>query len=156
MRKVIRGPLPALALSLLMAGTVLATTASGFSPTPLARGTMSGSVHFNTGEIKLQTKASTDFAMATVTFAPEGSSGWHSHPGVVLVTVKSGSVVVYEADCTATVQDAGSSFIESGDLAGLVRNESTTTNAVVYVTYIVPTGTPALRIDQPNPGCPQS
>ena len=156
MRKVFRGPLPALALSLLVAGTALATAASGFSPTALARGTMSGSVQFNTGEIKLQTKGSSDFAMATVTILPLGSSGWHSHPGVVLVTVKSGSLVFYASDCSATTHSAGTSFVESGDLAGLVRNESTTTNAVVYVTYIVPAGAPALRIDQANPGCPQS
>ena len=36
---------------------------------------------------------------------------------------------------------------------GLARNESTTNPAVVYVTYIVPVGA-ALRIDQPDPGCP--
>jgi hypothetical protein len=38
----------------------------------------------------------------------------------------------------------------------VAHNESTTTPIVVYVTYIVPAGTTALRIDKPNPGCPQN
>jgi hypothetical protein len=38
----------------------------------------------------------------------------------------------------------------------MVRNESETTPAVNYVTFIVPAGTTALRIDKANPGCPQN
>ena len=168
MPKALRSPLLALALIVVFAGTALATLASSnFVPTPLSRGTLSGPVHFNTGAVKFQTKESVDFVTATVTIglphcsastSPTcaGSSGWHAHPGVVLVTVKSGSVVDYQADCSATVYAAGSAFVESGDGAGLVRNETTTTPAVVYVTYIVPAGTTVLRIDKLNPGCPQN
>ena len=99
-----------------------------------------------------------DVVTATVTFDPLGSSGWHAHPGLVVVTVVSGSVVEYDEDCEATVQAAGSAFVESGRDAGLVRNESTTTPAVVSTTFIVPKGTSntALRIDKANPGCPQN
>ena len=155
MPKAIRSPLLALALIVVFAGTVLATAASGFHPTLLARGTLSESVHFNTGEIKFQTKDPVDFVTQTVTFDAPGSSGWHAHPGVVLVTVKSGSLVGYDADCSATVYATGSAFTESGDVA-LFRNESTTTPAVVYVTFLVPAGTTALRIDKANPGCSQN
>ena len=158
MHKAVRSPLLALALIVVFAGTVLATGASGFHPSILSRGTLSEPVHFNTGEVKFQTKGSVDFVTATVNFDAPGSSGWHAHPGVVLVTVASGSLVVYDDHCSATVHAAGSAFTESGDDAGLVRNESTTTPAVVYVTYLVPAGTPnsGLRIDKDNPGCPQS
>ena len=97
MRKAIHSPLLALALVLVFAGTVLATAAnSGFHAAIVSRGTLSDSVHYNTGAVKFQTKGSVDFVNATVTFEPSGSSGWHSHPGVVLVTVASGSVVAYE------------------------------------------------------------
>jgi hypothetical protein len=74
------------------------------------------------------------------------------------VSVVSGSTVVYDSTCAATVHAAGSSYVESGDLALLVRNKSTTTPALVYVTYIVPAGTPntGLRIDRDNPGCSAS
>jgi quercetin dioxygenase-like cupin family protein len=140
----------------LFVGTVLATGAAGFHGTPLARGTTSGPQQFNMGDIKFQTKGRVDFAHATVTIDPLGTSGWHSHPGVVLVTVASGTVTFYAADCSFNTYPAGASFIESDGATGLARNESASTPAVVYVTYIVPAGAPALRIDQPNPGCAQS
>jgi hypothetical protein len=155
-RTAIRSPLLALALIVVFAGTVLATASSGFHPTPLSRGTLSESVHYNTGAVKFQTKGAVDFVTVTVNFDAPGSSGWHAHPGVVLVTVKSGSLVEYDANCKATVHPAGSAFTESGDEPGLVRNESTETPAVVYVTYLVPAGTTALRIDKLNPGCSQN
>ena len=142
----------AFALVAVLAGTALATGASGFHGTPLARGTTAGAMQFNVGEIKFQTKDRVDFANATVTIDPLGNSGWHSHPGVVLVTVTSGTVTFYQADCSFNVYPAGSSFVESNGATGLARNESATANAVVYVTYIVPVGA-ALRIDQPDPGC---
>jgi quercetin dioxygenase-like cupin family protein len=134
-------------------GTAFATGAGGFHGTPLARGTTSGPMQFNMGEIKFQTKDRVDIAQATVTIDPLGSSGWHSHPGVVLVTVATGTVTFYNADCSFNTYGAGASFVESNGATGLARNQSSTTAAVVFVTYIVPAGAPALRIDQPNPGC---
>ena len=143
----------ALGLAAVIAGTALATGASGFHGTPLARGTTAGSMQFNVGDVKFQTKGSVDFAQSTVTIDPLGNSGWHSHPGVVLVTVTSGTVTFYQSDCSFSRYPAGSSFVESNGATGFARNESTTDPAVVYVTYIVPVGA-ALRIDQPDPGCP--
>ena len=157
MHKAIRSPLLALALVLVFAGTVLATAAnSGFHAVLVSRGTLSESVHYNTGAVKFQTKGSVDFVNATVTIDPLGSSGWHSHPGVVLVTVASGSVVVYDEHCVGTVHTAGtasSAFTESGDEPGLVRNESTTTTEISNVTYVVPAGTTVLRINKAAPSC---
>jgi quercetin dioxygenase-like cupin family protein len=145
----------ALGLVTILAGTALATGASGFHGTPLARGTTAGAMQFNVGDIKFQTKDQVDFAQSTVTIDPLGHSGWHSHPGVVLVTVTSGTVTFYQADCSSIAHPAGSSFVESNGATGLARNESATIPAVVFVTYIVPVGA-ALRIDQPDPGCPLS
>ncbi|MDQ6796275.1 MAG: hypothetical protein M3067_15940 [Chloroflexota bacterium] len=159
MRKAIRrSPLLALAISAVFAGTALATAASGFHPTILSRGSISEHVDVDNHAVDFEAKVPLDVVTATATFDAPGSSGWHAHPGMVLVTVVSGSLVVYDSTCHATVQATGSTFVESGRKAGLVRNESTTTPAVVNVTYIVPTGTPnsGLRIDKPNPGCPQS
>lgn len=152
----IRSPLLALALIAVFAGTALATPASNFVGTVTSRATLSADVHFNTDAVKFQTKDPVDFVTATVNIAALGSSGWHWHPGVVLVSVVSGSVTFYEANCVGTIHAAGSAFVESGDSPGLARNESSTTPAVVYVTYLVPAGTTALRVDAANPGCPQS
>lgn len=155
-RRAATSSLLALGLVAVLAGNALATGASGFHGTPLARGTTAGAMQYNVGDIKFQTKAPVDFVTATVTIDPLGHSGWHSHPGVVLVTVASGTVTFYQADCSFNVYSAGSSFVESGGATGLARNASASTPAVVYVTYIVPAGAPALRIDQPDPGCPLS
>ncbi len=153
MRSALRSPLLALFLVAVFAGTAIATSASGFVGTPLSRVTMSEPVHFNTGAVKFQTKAAVDVATATVTVAPGGTSGWHSHPGIVIVSVKTGSVTRYDQTCAGTVHGAGTAFVETaGDGPGMVLNLSPTDVAVLYVTYVVPTGA-ALRIDEANPGC---
>jgi quercetin dioxygenase-like cupin family protein len=156
-RRAIRGPILASVLVFVFAGTALATMASGFHPTILARGTTDGAVAFNMGVIKFQTKGDIAIVTATVNLDAHASSGWHSHPGVVLVTVKSGTVTFYDDHCHGIAHIAGTSFVESGGDTGLARNESDTP-AMVYVTYLVPTATlnAGLRIEQANPGCPQS
>lgn len=143
------------ALVIILAGTVVATGSSGLSATDIFRGTASEPVHFNTGDVKFQTKAPVALVMQTITFAAPSTSGWHSHPGVVLVTVTAGSLVRYHADCSWEVIPTGGAFVESGDDPGLVRNESTTTAAITHVTFIVPAGIPnsGLRINQDDPGC---
>ena len=114
-RRAIRSPLLAIALVAAFAGTVVATGATGFSATPLARGTLSTNVEFSTGAVKLQTKGDVDFVHSMVTIQPDGSSGWHTHPGVVLVTVAAGSLTFYDDQCRATVHAAGSSFVARGN-----------------------------------------
>lgn len=158
MRKAIRSPLLAVALIALAAGTAGATPGAGAAGTIVSRGIATERVHFNTGEVKVQTKAPVAFINQTIAFAAPSTVGWHAHPGVVLVTVTSGSLTRYDDTCSPTVYPTGSAFMESGDHAGLVRNESTTVTASVNVTYLVPEGVQntQLRIDKANPGCPQS
>jgi quercetin dioxygenase-like cupin family protein len=153
MRHPMRGFLMTVALAGLFAGTAFATVGSGLSGTFLSRGTLTESVHFNTGDIKFQTKEPVDFVTQTITFGANSTSGWHAHPGVVMVSVTSGELTRYASDCSYETVSAGEAFVESGDHAGLVNSVS---GAVVYVTYVVPEGTTnaQLRIDKPNPGCP--
>ena len=154
----IRSPLLALALVVVFAGTVLATASSDFHGTIVSRGTIDASVHYNTGAVKFETKGSVEIVTATVSIDPLGYSGWNSHPGVVLVVVVSGSIVVYDENCVGTAHaanSASSAFTESGDEPVFVRNESATTPQFSNVTYIVPAGTPnsGLRIDRAAPSC---
>jgi quercetin dioxygenase-like cupin family protein len=109
-------------------------------------------------EIRLETPQPIDVATQIVTFQPGGYSGWHTHPGPVLFTVKTGTLTVYEGDdphCTAMVFPAGTGAVEAGDShhVHMVRNE-TDSVAEALVTYLVPVGTPQsqLRSDRPNPG----
>lgn len=150
LRSALRSPLLALVLVAVFAGTAVATTASGFAATLLSRVTMSEPVHYNTGAVKFQTKAAVDVATATVTVTPGGTSGWHSHPGIVIVSVKTGSITFYDQTCVGTVHGAGTAFIEAaGNGPGMARNEGAT-DAVLYVTYVVPT-TAILRHDEDSP-----
>ena len=95
-------------------------------------------------------KANVAFLKATI--GPGGSSGWHHHPGVGLVSVKSGAVTAYDKVCDKTVYKAGEGFVESHDEPMLVRNHGKG-DAVVFVTFIVPSSTTeeGLRIDDPRP-----
>jgi hypothetical protein len=107
-------------------------------------------------QMELKAKPGFDLAVQTITFQPNGQSGWHSHPGPVFIQVVSGTMTFYDSDdpsCTPVVRTAGQGFLDYGDHAHLARNESAAV-AQNVVTYFAPPGA-ALRIDQPNPGnCP--
>ena len=143
------------ATALAVVGTALATPGS-VAVTTFVRATIDankphGGVKAYSGDdVKLHTTGATDVAVQMITSPPGGSSGWHSHPGVVLVAVQSGTVTLYDAHCNTTQYGPGEAFVEVGDHALLVRN-NTTSNAVLYVTLIVPKSAPLLRIDKPQP-----
>ena len=135
------------------------TTPVGFTSTLLGRGNL-GTFHVQSKaagyDVELKSHDNTDIAVANVTITPGGHSGWHSHPGPVIVVVKTGTVTFYHGNdptCTGTVHPAGTVFIEEGGDVGIARNEGAVeVNNVV--TFFVPAGSPT-RIDAANPGnCP--
>jgi quercetin dioxygenase-like cupin family protein len=138
----------------IVSATALGTTGSGTSGTTPFRASMDGTANINTERIKLQTKGPTDVVTQTVTYAPGAYSGWHQHPGVVLVSVAAGAVTRQFADCSYERHPAGTSFIENGEEQSMeLRNLSATDNAVLYVTWVIPDGG-ATRADDPvDPGC---
>jgi quercetin dioxygenase-like cupin family protein len=139
----------------LFVGAALATPPSGATPTPITRATLGKFEAHNDGiELESQ-RRSADAAIVKVVIEPGGSTGWHHHPGVALVAVKSGTVTEYDVKCEKSVYKAGEGFVESNDEVHLVRNRRDVA-AVLYVTFIVPTSTTpeGLRIDDPRPkGC---
>jgi quercetin dioxygenase-like cupin family protein len=145
----------AVVTALAVVGTALATPGS-VAVTTFVRATLDankphdGVKAYSGDQVKLHTKGATDVAVQMITSPPGGSSGWHSHPGVVLVAVQSGTVTLYDAHCHTTQYGPGQAFVEVGDHALLVRN-NTTSPAVLYVTLIVPKSAPSLRIDKPQP-----
>src|SRR5215218_117623 len=104
----------------LLTGIALATPGVGIVSAPVhARGTNADllNVHSKAG-VKLQTKSSVDFVTQQISIAPGGTTGWHSHPGPVLVTVKSGQLTIVYADeptCVGRTYTAGESFVDHGD-----------------------------------------
>jgi len=97
-----------------------------------------------------------DTVMQQIVIAPGGNTGWHSHPGPVVVLIKSGQMSFYDGDdptCTVRTYSAGQAFIDSGQgHVHIARNESQSENLELWATYFdVPPGG-AFRIDAPNPG----
>lgn len=107
-------------------------------------------------EAEVEARPALDIATQTITFQPGGQSGWHSHPGPVLISVVSGTMTFYESDdsdCQPIVRHAGEGYVDAGEHAHIARNE-TSAPATNVVTYLVPPGAP-LRVDEPFPGnCP--
>jgi quercetin dioxygenase-like cupin family protein len=108
--------------------------------------------------ISLQkTKGPSDLYVQKNTWAPGGSSGWHTHPGHSLVTVTGGTVTVYEGDdpsCTPHVYSAGMTFVDPV-LAGhvhLARNE-TSQYAYAVVVRLIPADAIGRQDAAANPAC---
>jgi hypothetical protein len=154
-KKVVLG---AMVLLPLLAGIALATPGVGVISAPVwARGTHADllNVHSKAG-VKLQTREPVDFVTQQIRIGPGGSTGWHSHPGPVLVTVKSGALTIVYADdpnCDGRTYTAGQSFVDRGD-----ENVHTAFNRgdielELWATYLVPgeAGAP-FRLDAPDPG----
>jgi quercetin dioxygenase-like cupin family protein len=145
-------PVLAIVAVLGVVAIAMATPPSGQHPGAAVTGTLTDPVHINTDRVKFQTKEPTDLATFNVTYDPGGYSGWHTHPGMLFVVVQSGSVV-RTVDCESHIYHAGDVFIESDDQpAGQVRNASVTESAVLYVTQIVPHGSPR-RVEADAPSC---
>lgn len=75
---------------------------------------------------------------STSSYAPGHSSGWHHHPGLHMVTVVSGTLTVYDRNCTAATYAPGQSYL-GGEQPHLARNE-TEAALDMAVTYLVRPG----------------
>jgi len=115
-----------------------------------------GKFHSQQGIIKLKTKGSVRVRDVLTTGAPPGfSSGWHTHPGPILVAMTPtsvGSLTLYDEHCNPTTIGANESYIEKPNTPILGRNDSAS-NADWVTTMIVPIGVPfTVPIDPPcNP-----
>jgi Cupin domain len=71
-------------------------------------------------------EAAVDLFVRQHDYAIGGSTGWHSHPGPVFVTVKMGTLTFYEYDdpCNGHTVSAGHGYVDSGR-GHVARNEST-------------------------------
>lgn len=140
----------ALGASALIATPAVASGGSGITNTVLATSNLDETVQFNHDRVKFQTKGPVDVRVQELVFGTNSYTGWHHHPGVVIVTVKVGLVTTVQADCsTKTYGPAspnGSVFVEGHDTPMEARS---TAGATVYATYIVPNGAPFRVEDDP-------
>src|SRR3954453_13620976 len=153
-RKKLIAAIVAVAVSATGAAVALGSPGLGFVPTNLVTGSMNNAVKWNSDRVKLQTKGPTDTRVQKIEIAPGGFSGWHHHPGVVIVTVATGAVTFMQSDCSSTTygpgQPAGSSFVEGGDDPG---QASSVSGATVFATFVAPhSKPPVFRVDDgPQP-----
>src|SRR5215212_4829063 len=127
------------------------TPPSKVSVTPIVGATL-GEFKAENEDIKAESvPGSADVAIAKVVLEPGGSTGWHHHPGVVLVPIEAGAVTEYDTQCHKTVYKAGKGFVESNGEVHLVRNEGDV-KAVLYPTFLLPTKTPP---EEPTVADPQ-
>jgi quercetin dioxygenase-like cupin family protein len=122
---------------------------------PLVTADFDGTTHVNSDRVKLQTKGPTDVRVQKINVAPGGFSGWHHHPGIVIVTVASGTLTFTKSDCSSKTYGPGhpngAVFVEAGDDPG---QASSTTGATLYATYIAPSADPPVfRIEDPVQPC---
>ena len=54
--------------------------------------------NFDGHKVDIDTKGDSDLYVVSNVIAPGGHTGWHTHPGPSLITVKSGTITAYEGD----------------------------------------------------------
>ena len=143
----------------LATAVALGSPGSGNAITTLVTANFDQTVHLNSDRVKFQTKDPTDVRVARVDIAPGGYSGWHHHPGIVIVTVAQGAVTFTHSDCSSKTygpgQPDGAVFVEGGDEPAQASNQGTTP-VISYATFIAPhVAPPVFRIDDHEfAGCP--
>jgi hypothetical protein len=136
-----------------IAAVALGLPGSGVTPTTLVTANFDHTVHMNSDRVKIQTKDATDVRVQKLEFAPGSYSGWHHHPGIILVAVASGAVTLWDSDCNSVTYGPGlpngAVFAEGGDHPV----QATSTNgATAYVTYVAPSADPPVfRIEDDLP-----
>jgi quercetin dioxygenase-like cupin family protein len=117
---------------------------SGLQIIPLADG-------LNTdNNVILHMKGATDVLQADLIFQPGGTTGWHIHPGPVVVVIKSGALTEIHSNGCTTVHYANTAFFESPDEVHNVVNQAGVVTEVL-ATFLSPAGTPPL-IPVSDPG----
>jgi|SRR5437879_4732108 len=142
------------------AAATKASPPSGVTATVLSRGTFPS---FNVrsdprgpiADFRAHSTEPIDIVVRRHDYAPGASTGWHQHPGPILITVVQGQLTYYEYDdptCTPHVITAGHGFVDTGD-GHIVRNETDQPAEDISV-ITAPVGA-AFRTElpAPNPNC---
>jgi len=100
--------------------------------------------------VNLEDTGQSEFYFQDLVVGPGGYTGWHSHPGLLLITIKEGSVEFYDKECAKHTYVAGQSFTEGAEPHAAMNRG--TANLRLLVAYIVRKGEPR-RIEAPQPTC---
>lgn len=101
-----------------------------------------------------QAKPGMDMVVRTFDYLPGSTTGWHTHPGPVFISVISGTVTFYELDdptCIPRVVTAGHGYVDTGH--GHIGRNETGLPAKDVTISIVPVGETHLRQDVQGQYC---
>lgn len=141
------------------AGMALATPVVGLVSPLLAVGTHDGDLHAHgsapvaNGEpfhVRFSSDGAATVSTQDFALAAGGHNGWHAHPGMVIVTIISGSITWYDENCQTTEYKAGDSWVEGGQLHAFKVTSPGGLHA--FATFITAKGLP-LRTDESAPSC---
>jgi quercetin dioxygenase-like cupin family protein len=121
-----------------------------------------GTLHVNSDKTEnnwnlfLKTKADSDIGAQRITLEPQGTSGWHSHPAPIFLTVTKGTIEYTDSLlCTPQTLTAGQSIVEPAYRVNTIVNPASAGGEVAEMVGIVvkPTSVigPAFRIDAQVP-----
>jgi quercetin dioxygenase-like cupin family protein len=101
-------------------------------------------------EVKLNSEGPSTMSNQDAAYGVGGVNGWHAHPGMVAVTLVSGSIQWFDEDCKETTYNTGDSWTE-GSKVHYFRVAGTTG---IHLTafFITAQGAPT-RTDEPAPAC---
>jgi hypothetical protein len=147
--------------------SVLATKPEGYKSISLARGQLD-----ETGTLSLLSQRLTeegndqhglsaqkkerlsDIYVQSNVWAPGGSTGWHSHPGLSVIIVTAGTVTNYEGHdpaCKPQVYKTGMTFVDPGGAhIHILRNEGAVEAKTMAIQFIPANA--ERRIDVADPG----
>jgi quercetin dioxygenase-like cupin family protein len=155
MNSISTGVLVACALGLIAWKVAWATPSQGLSTTILTGPVRLGDIDLKSlsdiHHVKIKTQGDSDVYIMHNRIAPGGATGWHSHPGISFVTVKSGVLSEYHEEDPATpnIYVAGQGLTEeAGGVHNMVNEGSADLELVAF--QIIPAGA-TRRIDQPQP-----
>ncbi len=139
---------------LMMVGALAALTMNSGDPAqgqvsplqiiPLAQGSSADR------QVDLKVRGPNEALQTLIVFQPGADTGWHSHPGPVVVVVKTGTVTEQNSDGCFVTHPAGTVFFEQkGEVHRAFNNGGTVSE--VYATFLMPSGSQPL-IPAADPG----
>ena len=121
-------------------GVIGLTMLAGAVGAGIALATVTATVLADTNTVRLRI-VRTEFTPDVDT--PTFDSGWHTHPGVVIVQVQEGRLRIRDAGCgEATVIEAGETYIEVPEYALRARTSNPATWTTSFVLYDSAPGDP--------------
>ena len=130
------------AFALLLPAVAIASQGSGVGNiVTVSDGALAGPIKVNLPQqIKFQTAGDVRVFTQTLNIQIGGSTGWHSHPGPVLVTVVHGTFRFQESDCTFVDYTTGQTVLDSGGGHVHIGRNVGADVLALSVTYLIPPG----------------